>query len=188
VYDYLKKMGILIITSDVEIIQPIISKYIINVYVRRYDDTVEDNVRQEIINVVSNHFINNQRFDRIVRSEIISEIKALTSVDSVDLYFLSEMNEIYHAEGAITNGSAPTILEKPIVVKNEVVYSIKNYDPTLTVGLDPVMQDILVSTNEIPIIRGGWRDRNDVYYNETPAGDGLGSVNVVFNGVTKRKQ
>ena len=187
VYDYLKKMGILIITSDVEIVQPVITKYAINIYIRRYDDTVEDNVRQEIINVVSTYFINNQRFDRVVKSDIISNIKNLSGVDSVDLYFMSEMNEIYHYEGALTTGKSPNILEKPIVVKNELVYTVKNYDSSLTVGLDTVMGDIIVESNQLPIIRGGWRDRNGIYYNENPAEQGLSSVNVVFNGVTKRK-
>lgn len=188
VYDYLKRMGILIITSDVEIVQPVITRYIMNVYVRRYDDTVESNVRQEIVNVISDYFINNQRFDRVVKSDIISNIKGLSSVDSVDLYFVSQANEAYHADGMLTNNMAPTILDKPTITKNDSVYVVKNYDSTLTIGIDRIMQDIIIESNEMPIIRGGWKDRNGIYYNESPYEQGLGPVNIVFNGVTKRKQ
>lgn len=187
VYDYLKKMGILIINSDVEIVQPKISKYIINVYVRRYNDTIEDNVRQEIINVISDHFINNNRFDRVIRSELIRKIKELTSIDSVDLYFMSQKNEEYHYDGMITHNKTNTILDKPTIKKNEVIYELKNYDPTLVLGIDPIMQDIVIEKDEIAIIRGGWWDRNEVYYSETPNGEGLSSVNIIFNGITKRK-
>lgn len=165
VYDYLKKMGIMIITSDVEIIQPTITYYVINIYVNRYDDTVEDNVRQEIINTISNYFITNQRYDRIVKSDIIKIIKNLNSIDSVDLYFISKNNEIYHKLGTTNN----------------------NYDSTSTIGIDNIMGDIIVSANELPIIRGGWLDRNDIYYNDSISDSGLSSVNIMFNSIIKRK-
>jgi hypothetical protein len=187
VHDYLKKMGILIITSDVEIVQPIISKFVMNIYVRRFDDTIEDNVRQEIITTVSNYFINNQRFDRVVKSDIIRTLKNSNSIDSIDLNFISESNEIYHKEGLASKGKAPKILEKPVIIKSEVMYEIKNYDSSLTIGLDPLMGDIVVDKNEMPIIRGGWSNKDGVYYNETPSEKGLGPINIIFNGITKRK-
>lgn len=187
VYDFLKKMGILIITSDVEIVQPVITRYIMNIYVRRYDDTIESNVRQEIINTISNHFITNQRFDRIVKSDIISKLKNLTSIDSVGLSFVSKENEAYHADG-LASTEAQTVLGKKTVVKGNQIYTAKNYDPAVTIGIDRIMQDIVIGANELPIIRGGWKDRNGIYYNESPYEAGLGPVNIIFEGITKRKQ
>jgi hypothetical protein len=186
VLDYLKMMGTLMITSDVEIVQPTITYYAINVFVNRYDDTVESNVREDIINTISDYFIRNQRYDRIVRSDIIKTLKLLNSVDSVDITFISQSNEIYHKEGMIATNTSPAILEKPIIIKNETVYSIKNYDPTLTIGLDPIMGDILVGTSELPVIRGGWYDRNGIYYTESISETSIGPVNIMFNEKIKR--
>lgn len=186
IMDYLKKMGILMLTSDVDIVQPDITKYIMNVYVRRYSDTVEENLRQEIINVVSDYFINNERFDRIIKSDIIRSIKNLSGVDSVDVYFLSERNERYHEQGKLLQNDTPVILEKPIKIKNQQVYELKDYDKNLVIGLDKIMGDIVIEKKELPVIRGGWRDRNGIFYNETPEEQGLGPINIIFNGVTKR--
>lgn len=49
------------------------------------------------------------------------------------------------------------------------------------------MGDIIVSANELPIIRGGWLDRNDIYYNDSISDSGLSSVNIMFNSIIKRK-
>ena len=54
-------------------------------------------------------------------------------------------------------------------------------------GLDPYLGDIVYEKNEIPVIRGGFKDRNGVYYAPTPQKSGYGSVNINVVAVTKRK-
>ena len=49
------------------------------------------------------------------------------------------------------------------------------------------MGDIIFEPNEIPIIRGGWFDRNNVYYEDTVEGSSLKSVNVIKKGVVDSK-
>jgi hypothetical protein len=161
-------MGILMLTSDVEIVQPTITRYIANIYIRRFNDTVEENVREEIISRLSDYFIYNQRFDRIIKSDIIKELKYSNNIDSVDVYFVAEKNENYHKNGQNSYNIAPKELEKATITKNNTVYQLKKYD-------------------ELPIVRGGWSDRNGVYYNETPMENGLGPVNIIFRGVSDRK-
>jgi hypothetical protein len=187
VMKYLKKMGIIMLTSDIEIIQPTITRYIINIYVRRFNDTVEENVREEIISTLSDYFINNQRFDRIIKSDIIKQLKYSNSIDSIDVYFVSEKNENYHKDGQKIYNIAPKELEKATITKNNTIYQLKKYDKKIILGLDSTMGDIIIEKDELPIVRGGWTDRNDIYYNETPMENGLGPVNVIFKGISDRK-
>jgi hypothetical protein len=175
------------LTSDIEIIQPTITRYIINIYVRRFNDTVEENVREEIISTLSDYFINNQRFDRIIKSDIIKQLKYSNSIDSIDVYFVSEKNENYHKDGQKIYNIAPKELEKATITKNNTIYQLKKYDKKIILGLDSTMGDIIIEKDELPIVRGGWTDRNDIYYNETPMENGLGPVNVIFKGISDRK-
>ena len=46
-----------------------------NIYIRRYQTDVKDNIKNQIIEIVSDYFVNNERFDRIVKSDIIKTIK-----------------------------------------------------------------------------------------------------------------
>ena len=94
--DYLKMMGTMSLTTSVKIIDPILSFYIMNVYVRRNTNILEDNLRNLIISNVSDYFVNNDRFDRIVRSDIIRLIKNMDGVDGVNVEFISKKNEDYH--------------------------------------------------------------------------------------------
>ena len=38
------------------------------------------------------------------------------------------------------------------------------YNPNASPGLDPILGDILFDSSEVPIIRGGWYDRNNFYW------------------------
>jgi hypothetical protein len=62
-----------------------------------------------------------------------------------------------------------------------------DYIPTETRGLDPVLGDIIFEPNEIPIIRGGWFDRNGIYYSDDIDGNGLKSVNIIKKGSVDAK-
>jgi hypothetical protein len=62
-----------------------------------------------------------------------------------------------------------------------------DYVPTATKGLDSVLGDIIFDPNEIPIIRGGWYDRNGLYYSDDVDGNGLKSVNIIKKGTVDGK-
>ena len=62
-----------------------------------------------------------------------------------------------------------------------------DYIPTATKGLDPVLGDIIFEPNEIPIVRGGWFDRNNVFYSDDIDGNGLKSVNIIKKGTVDSK-
>ena len=157
---YLKRLGTMSITTSVKIIQPKISKYVMHIYVRRYDDANQENIKQEMINITSDYLLNNQRFDRIPKSDFIELYKQIDGVDSVSLYFVSEKNENYHKD------------------------HVNDVDKLM--GIDTVHGDIIVEKDEYAIIRGGFRDRKGVWYSENPNENSLTSINITFDGITEK--
>jgi hypothetical protein len=189
IMNYLRTMGILSITSNVTIIQPKISLYVINVYIRRYQNDIKENIKNQIIEVISDYFIDNERFDRIIKSDIIKTIKnEIQSIDSVNIEFISKKNEDYHREGMKSlNTNNQNILEDEInIIKNRVVYKKKPYNKDVILGLDGIQGDIVVEKDELPVLRGGWYDRNGVYYNDVPTTTGsLSSINIIWTGTNE---
>lgn len=162
VLNYLKSDGIINMTSDIEIISPDINKFVSYIYIRKFKGYLEEEIKSKIITLVSDFFINYDRFDRIVRSDVIELIKGVEGVDAVDVYFVSEENEKFH-----TNNPNSTELK----------------------GIDPVMGDILMKDGELTVMRGEWRDRNGIYYHSgTDSKSSMNSLNIIFNGVTEIKQ
>jgi hypothetical protein len=161
VINYLNAQGVLSMTTEVRVLQPKISKYVCKIYVNRFEDTNEDNIRERIINVVSNFMLDNIRTDRIVKSEIIAEIKSIiTEIDSIDIQFISKKNEDYHFTRGASLG--------------------KNYDVNTLLGIDRLHGDIILEKEEYPLVRGGWSDRNSNFYTDQLKTSGLSSINVRF--------
>ena len=160
---YLKRLGTMSITTSVKIVQPIISRYTIHVYVRSVEGSIIENIQQEIIMSTSAYLLVNSRTERIPKSDFIQMYKDIDGIDSVSLYFISEKNEDFHKKEIDTN--------KPVT--------------DIVVGLDPVHGDIIIEKDEYAVIRGGFRDRNGIWYSEDPNDISLSSINVTFDGVTE---
>ena len=205
VLSYLRQIGTLSPTVNIKILQPSITRYVMHVYIRRFSDALEDNISQEVIANISNYFLTSTRYDRIPRADLVALIKAISGVDSASVYFVSQANEDYHSK-AISLGYTPangstfaptpvpvttanrqqTVLTQPMIKKNGVVLPKQAYNPNLLIGIDMVHGDIVIGKDEHAIIRGGWRDRNGIFYNENPNQIGLNSINIVFNGITQK--
>lgn len=157
---YLRKLGNIPINTVLEIIQPTITRYVLNVYVRRYEGYSQESIEQKIISEVSDYLTTLERDDRIVRSDIVSKIENIQGVDGVNIKFISKKNEDLH----IIKPESKDIL-----------------------GLDRLLGDIVVEKNELALIRGGWVDRNNTYYNETIDSQGMGPINIIFtNDITQK--
>jgi len=195
---YLRQLGITTPTTNIKIIQPTITKYIMHVYVRRYYDANEENIKQSIISKTSDYLLNNNRFDRIPKSDFIQLFKEIDGVDSVSLYFVSEKNEDFHAKrisllqdknpSRISNFSQkPT---KKLSIPNKIIDGVitSSYeDNNELLGLDKVHGDIVVDKDEYAIIRGGFRDREGIWYAESPTDNNLNSINITFDGISENK-
>jgi len=185
VLDYLKLLGILSMTTNVKIIDPIISRYIVNIYVRRFNTDFEDNIRNKIISIVSDYFVNNNRYDRIVKSDLITKIKdGISDVDSINLDFVCKKNEDYHRDRNIRveNSNVPNTNDTSLLPPTTTFPD--RYDINKTLGLDPVQGDIVADKNEFAILRGGWYDRNGIYYSDIPTINGLSTINIIWTGVS----
>jgi hypothetical protein len=180
-------------TSEVTIIDPAIKRYALNIVLRYFDGYDIDVLRNNIRTKLSEYFLSVKRRDKIPKSDIVALIEAIDGIDSVNVFFVSEQNE-----AAIRNGyyiksttkvspTTPFLQEgeggkKRYVFFNKEVIETKimlqpGEDPRI--GLDE-FGDIHIADKELPIIRGGWSDRNDTYYNEFPVNGQPSSLSIYF--------
>jgi hypothetical protein len=182
---YLRSNGNIQLTRKYRIDSPTLSYYIMNVFIIRYSDSNDDSVKAQIIDAVSNYFLNFNRIDRIPKSDIIKVISQINDIHSVDVQFVSKKNEDYHRNNIINTQN------KVASATSSIVPSIApidpNYIPNLTLGLDPVLGDIIFDSNEYPIIRGGWYDRNGVFFSTSMDDMSLKSLNIIKRGVVDAK-
>jgi hypothetical protein len=183
---YLKSGGNIMLTSKFIVESPKLSFYAMNIFVMRYSDATQDSVNAQIYTRISNFFLDLKRIDRIPKSDIVRLLSSIRDVHSVDVTFICRNNEEYHKDGALS-------VEYSTLTFNSSQYTNISsgepsvYNSTKVIGLDPVLGDIIFNANELPIIRGGWRDRNGVYYSDDSPSSGEGtslkSVNVITKGV-----
>ena len=98
IMNYLQTQGVMSITTQVKIIQPTILRYTMFVYLTRFNNVLEDDINQQIMNKLSTYFVALDRYDKILKSDIIQLIKGISGVNSVDIYFVSKANEDYHTQ------------------------------------------------------------------------------------------
>jgi hypothetical protein len=157
VLDTIEDSGSKIVTTVVKIVEPDIKKYVINISLVIFEGYSQDVIRASIVSNLSDYFLSLRRRDLIPSSDLVRIIESVEGVDSVNVSFLSEDNEISKK----TNVSSPLI------------------------GLDD-MGDIVIGNNELTVIRGGWADRNGIFYNDGIFDDRPGTVNIVVKRVSKQ--
>ena len=184
---YLKTSGTLQLTRKYKIQSPKLSFYVMNVYVMSYSDATSDSVRAQILDKISEYFLSLKRIDRIPKLDLIKELSDISDIHSVDIQFVCKKNEDYHKANINrthnANGLIAGRFRRPIGLRPD-----PNYSPTVTKGLDPVLGDIIFEPDEIPVIRGGWRDRNNIYYSAEIDGNQMKSVNIINKGVVDSKK
>jgi hypothetical protein len=179
---YLRSGGLIQLTKKYKIVNPVLSYYAINVFVIPYSDATDDSVNAQILDAISNYFLNLTRIDRIPKLDIIKALSNISDIHSVDIQFISKKNEDYHKSNMLNlqnqiNNYADTNLVKPPV----------DYLPTTVLGMDPTLGDILFEPDELPILRGDWSDRNSIYYSDDIESNGLKAVNIIKTSVVDVK-
>jgi hypothetical protein len=157
VIDLIEGSGSKIVTTVVKIVDPTLRRYVLNISLVVFDGYSQDVIKQTIISQLSDYFLSVRRRDMIPASDLVKIIENVEGVDSVNVNFLCEANEVSKK----TNAQAPLI------------------------GLDE-LGDIVMDKNELPVIRGGWKDRNGIYYNDGIYSDKPCSVNITIKKVTKQ--
>lgn len=153
IYDLIENSGQKILTTVLKILDPLLSKYVMNVSVIAYGGYSKDNITQQIISKCSDYFLANRRRDRIPKSDLIRIIESIEGVDSVNVWFISEKNELFKSE--------PNNIAKP------------------DVGVDS-FGDVIITRGELAIIRGGWQDRNGIVFEDSTSQSKTSSINVTY--------
>jgi len=152
---YIEMTGVKIIATDTKIIDPTISRYVINISLIVFENYSIDVIKNDIYIALSNYFLSTNRVGRIPRSDLIKIIEEIDGVDSVNVNIVCENNE----NAKKINANA------------------------LDIGVDE-FNDIIMQDNELPIIRGGWTDRYGNYYDKGISAEGFGAVNIQIRSTT----
>lgn len=164
ILNYLRSGGLTQLTRNFVIRTPKMSFYIMEVKVVRYSSATTDSVKSQVVSLMSDYFLNLTRLTRIPKSDIIKTLLTASDIYSVDCRFISKKNEDYHKSA-----------NENITIVNGIAQYPQSYDPTKTPGIDPVLGDIVFEADELPVLRGGWYDRNGGYYKD-------GDPNTMNNG------
>ena len=185
---YLRTNGNIQLTRRYKIQSPTLSFYVMNVFVIPYSDATDDSVNAQILDKISEYFLNLSRIDRVPKLDIIRELSSITDIHSVDIQFISKKNEDYHKQ-AITDfqnkknkfsSAYATDISRPARPSS-------TYNPRTNLGLDPVLGDIIFEASEVPVIRGGWTNRNGIPYADSVTTSGMKSVNIIKRGTVDAK-
>lgn len=156
---YLEKSGSKLISTDTKLIDPDVTKYVINLTTIVFDDVPVELIKNDIYSEIGNYFIKNTRRKRIPKSDLIKLIENVKGVDSVAITIVGERNET----------------------------AKKSNPDAILVGLDE-FNDILIKNNELPLIRGGFSDRHGNDYAEGLSDDSLGAINIKIKDIVPRPQ
>lgn len=180
--NYLRTSGVIQLTRKYKIVNPKLSYYVMNIFVIPYSDASDESVNSQILEKISNYFLSLSRIDRIPKLDIIRELSSIADIHSVDIQFVSKKNEDYHK-----NMIQEMQNQLSKYADTGVARQLPNYDPTTTLGLDSILGDILFDPEEMPIIRGGWNNRDAVHYSSDIESNGLKSVNIIKKGTVDAK-
>jgi len=154
---YIEKSGTKLISTDVKIVDPVVTKYVINLTIIAFDDVSPEIIKKDIQVGIANYFIQNTRRKRLPKSDLIKIIEEVNGVDSVAVTIIGEKNE-----------TSKTINQN-----------------AKTIGLDE-FNDIIIEKGELPLIRGGFKDRYGNSYAEGLSNDSLGAVNIKISDIVPR--
>lgn len=180
-------------TSEVTIVDPTVRRYALNIVLRYFDGYDIDILRNNIRTKLSEYFLSVKRRDKIPKSDIVAMIEAVEGIDSVNVFFVSEQNEAAIRNGYYIKSTSKVSPTTPFLQEGEggkkryVFFNKEIIDTKINLlpGEDPRLGldefgDISISDQELPIIRGGWSDRNDTYYNEFPVNGQPSSLSIYF--------
>lgn len=162
IINLINSSGQRIITVENRIIQPKIVRFALNVQVKIWENYEEQDIYAEAIEKLSNYFVNRDRKDMIPISDIISIFENdVQGIDSVKAQFVADVNNtnIYGNNFDGIDEYGDIILTRTIKNSNGQIMNVK---------------DIL------PLIRGGFVDKNGTEYSSIQSPNYLSAFNIKF--------
>lgn len=178
----IRQQGTIFLGTTLNFVTATVRKYITNVSVRLFQGADRDAVFSEIYQIIGNYIGTIERRGVISKSDLIVRLETIADIDSVMVDFVSEQNELYHKE--FLNYKETVIKNNPGVDQNKI--TMPNYSPTNTIGLDE-LGDIIYDKNELVVMRGGFSDRNGLFYNDGVDATKPCSVNIRVISSTSKK-
>jgi hypothetical protein len=166
ILDLIEQSGQRILTVDNVILDLQFPRFVLNMSLILWEGTAYDTVRQDIISKTSQYFSQNTRRDRIPVSDLIKIIEQIDGVDSVNVWFDADKNnlKIYKTHYGIDD-YGDIILER--FVKDAF-------------GNEVAIKDVY------PLIRGGFENESGVYYEDSLAKSKLSTLNIQVRGYTNK--
>jgi len=166
ILDLIEQSGQRILTVDNQILALQFPKFTLNMSLILWEGTVYDTVRQNIISKTSDYFLQNTRRDRIPVSDLIRIIEGLDGVDSVNVWFDADKNNlnIYKTHYGIDDYG-------DIILERSVQDAFGNRVP---------VKDLY------PLIRGGFENAQGTYYEDSLVKNKLSTLNIQVRGYTQK--
>lgn len=171
--NFIERSGTKMISTDIIIIDPIITKYVLNISVIGFEDVSNDIIKSDVTNAIGQYFIKLSRYDRVPKSDLIKIIEEVNGVDSVSITILSELNE-------------KAAIDRATLVLTGADSTASPIQPEVLIGLDE-FNDIIINSNQLPVIRGGWRDRAQNLYSEVISTTELSPINIEIKTVKSKR-
>jgi len=193
----IEESGQKIVSTVISFVEPTFKKYGININLSVWEGYSKDVIYEKIISNLSEYFSNFKRKDFLPKSDLIAILETIEGVDSVSFHFISELIEselknLMNSGSVKYSVSLTTSQQTQLLARYETLSA--SGELTNDMKLNEVLQfatfnsfvnsqldisgDIVLSKNEIPLIRGGWMDRNGNYYSDILDKNKLSSVNV----------
>ena len=163
ILNLIEDSGSMIATTVVQIVDPIIKRFIMNINLTTFQGFDPNTIKQEIRNKISDYMLNIKRRDKIPRSDMIAIVEGISGVDSVSVDFISEDDQNSLRTLQDTAGSGVTV--------NYQSSSIDSFG------------DIIIGLNQLVVFRGGWQDIDGNSYTSSPVTGKLGPINITVQGV-----
>ena len=162
----LENSGMMLIGSEVEIVDPEVKYFTINVILRYFENSDRASITSNIRSLLNKYFLNISRSDIIPKSDLISLIEGIEGIDACDVFFMSRDNEIAKKNGYYYDEYG------------NIINVNKDEDPQI--GLD-VYGNLIMNKDCIYVPRGGWKDANGNYFTVTPEEGKMGPLNIFFD-------
>jgi len=193
----LEESGQKIVSTVVSFVEPTFKKYGININLSVWEGYSKDVIYEKIVSNLSEYFSKFKRKDFLPKSDLIAILETIEGIDSVSFHFISELietelrnlmsGETVKYSVSLTETQRTQLLTRyetlseAGVLTNDMkineILQFQTFNSFVNSQLD-INGDIVLAKNEIPLIRGGWLDRNGNYYSDVLDKNKLSSVNV----------
>ena len=196
------------VTSEAIFVDPKAVKYRMDISIRWFEGFKQVDIFNNVRNEISNYLINIVRRDKLPKSDIIAIIEGIEGVDSVNVQFVSSIEEEARRNGFYTYEDVTVVPSTPElegtdgeqkrliffkrIIENKRI-TLSNPDMLIPIvgekeieawhkkiGLDKY-GDIILDKDEVAVFRGGWEDRDGNYVKDEPSIGEMASLSIYFD-------